>query len=168
MNPSWKNSPEVRSLPVLVLALLLVTTSARADQPVSLQEYSVYCVQKTVFPTVEFEDATLETFIEAFRLYTSRLDCERRTNVNVILDTHRLTAAQLSARISIREKDITMEEVLYAVCKGLGIGYRVDAHAVVISSREHAGLPKPPSKRVASVPDGRVTAYVVIVGRDKS
>ncbi|RBP45114.1 hypothetical protein DES53_103111 [Roseimicrobium gellanilyticum] len=168
MNTLWKNSLANQSLLACALALLLSPTPARADQPVSDQEYSVNTIRHAPFPTVQFEDITFEALIDNFWQFTSKIDCGRRVNLSFVLDRSRLTEAQLQSRITIREKDMTLEELLYAVCKRLGVGYRMDEHAIFISSRDYVGLPEPPSKRVAAVPDGRVTAYVIIVGRDKS
>lgn len=163
MTFAWKNSPAVRSLLAWAFMLLLTTALTQADEPISDQEYGVNAMRVAIFPTVQFEENTLKKLVDEFDFYTSKIDCGRRVKVNVVLDTSRLAAAQLSALISVHEKDITLEEMLCAICKGLGIGYRMDAHAIFISSRVYVGLPNPPSKRVAMVRDG-----VVIVGKDKS
>lgn len=168
MNPLWKNAARTWSSLVVALAMLLATVSVRADQPSFAEKASTACVWPIVIPTVDFDDCTLEVLVESFRVYAGTRHDRDEERINIVLDTRRLSAAQLGARITLHERNMTAEEVLYAVCKGLGIGYRVDAHAVVISSRSHVGLPDPPSKRVENVPDGRITGYVVIVGRDKS
>jgi hypothetical protein len=135
----------------------------------SLRLRSTYCVFPLRFPTVQFKDATLPEVISSLRRQMAQgcydLVGKRPLEWNVLLDEARLTPEQLAARISIDETDITAEELLYALCKGLGVGYRVDAYAVLISSRANVGLPKPPSSRVARVPDGLPRKQLIFIGR---
>lgn len=106
-----------------------------------------------MLPSVEFHDVTLTDAIAKLQKEVSE-HTNGRDNVNYVIHTDRLTSGETRRRISFRADEVTVAEVVYAICRASGAGYRIEPHAIVISSRSHVGLPLSPSKRAAAVPDG--------------
>lgn len=141
----------------IALSCLLLVTSLRADS------YSCIRVVHLTFPKFECTDLTLQEFIEYLRSKIAKCDTFSRPPIkpNVVLDEASLTRDQLSARISINDTDVRADELIHVVCKALGLGYRSDAYALVISSRARLGLPDPPTPRASVGPDGTRQRYLI-------
>lgn len=118
---------------------------------------------------VDIQELTLREAVDYLRNESRKLWYDD-TPINVVLDTSRLTPAQITSKITLQGEDMTFREIFHVISKGLGIGYRMDDHACFISSHAYAGLPQPPSDRAALAPvqDSAVKAYVLLIGKPKT
>ncbi|QIF01115.1 hypothetical protein [Roseimicrobium sp. ORNL1] len=159
MTPALKMPSRLLRLGIAVILLLACSCgffTASAHQEVQF-----------VLRKVDIQDLTLREALDYLRNASRKLWYDD-TPINVVLDTSRLTPAQLTSKITLQGEDMTFREIFHAISKGLGIGYRMDDYACFISSRAYAGLPQPPSGRAALVQDRAVKAYVLIIGKPKA
>ena len=105
----------------------------------------VQAAQKWKPPSIEhlnLEDVTLEQALDEIRSI-SRKDDPRGTGLNIILLKTELSPIQTSARFSLQAKNVLYTDLFYAISKRLGLGYRIEQHAVVVASGSKIGLPPP-------------------------
>lgn len=90
-------------------------------------------MNKIIFPTVQFEGATIEEAIEYLRVKSRDLDTFTDKSgvkgVNIIL---RMGDAPSNASISLDLKDVPMSEALRYVTELAQMKYKVEAHAVLV------------------------------------
>jgi tetratricopeptide (TPR) repeat protein len=90
-------------------------------------------MNKIIFPTVQFQDATLEEAIEYLRVKSRDLDtftdASDPKGVSLILRTGDKPS---NARISLDLKEVPMSEALRYVAELAGMKYKVEPHALVI------------------------------------
>ena len=90
-------------------------------------------MNKIIFPTVQFQGATIEEAIEYLRVKSRDLDtftdASGPKGFSIILRTG---DAPSNARISLDLKDVPMSEVLRYVTELAGMKYKVEPHALVI------------------------------------
>ena len=90
-------------------------------------------MNKIIFPTVQFEGATIEEAIEYLRIKSRDLDTFTDKSgvkgVNIIL---RMGDAPSNASISLDLKDVPMSEALRYVTELAQMKYKVEAHAVLV------------------------------------
>ena len=90
-------------------------------------------MNKIIFPTVQFQDATLEEAIEYLRVKSRDLDtftdASDSKGFSIILRTGN---ALSNARITLDLKDVPMSEALRYVTELAGMKYKVEPHALVI------------------------------------
>lgn len=103
---------------------------------VNTRSAGAYLTQKMdtiVFPTVAFENATIEEAIEYLRLKSKDLDTEEpdptKKGVNIIIRTG---DAPAGASISLDLKNVPMSEALRYICDLAQMKYKVEAYAVVV------------------------------------
>ncbi len=91
-------------------------------------------MDKIIFPTVLFQNATVDEAIEFIRIKSKDLDTSEsdptRKGISVIL---RSGDAPASAKISLDLKDVPMSEALRYICDLAQMKYKVESYAVVIS-----------------------------------
>ncbi|MFM7607149.1 MAG: hypothetical protein ACKO8Z_18375, partial [Prosthecobacter sp.] len=81
-------------------------------------------------PKVEFEQATLIEILELLRLRSRDLDPMGK-GVDFVLNVPEESRGR---QISLTLNDVPLEEVLRYICESAGVTYRVEEHAVMISS----------------------------------
>jgi len=87
-------------------------------------------MNKIIFPTVQFRDATLEEAIEYLRVKSRDLDTDPAgKGFSVILRTGDTPS---NAKITLDLKDVPMSEALRYVTELAGMKYKVEPHAVLI------------------------------------
>jgi general secretion pathway protein D len=90
-------------------------------------------MNKIIFPTVQFEGATIEEAVEYLRIKSRDLDTFTDKSgvkgVNIIL---RMGDAPSNASISLDLKDVPMSEALRYVTELAQMKYKVEAHAVLV------------------------------------
>lgn len=90
-------------------------------------------MNKIIFPTVQFEGATIEEAVEYLRIKSRDLDTFTDKSgvkgVNIIL---RMGDAPSNASISLDLKDVPMAEALRYVTELAQMKYKVEAHAVLV------------------------------------
>jgi general secretion pathway protein D len=90
-------------------------------------------MNKIIFPTVQFDGATIEEAIEYLRVKSRDLDTFTDNSgvkgVNIIL---RMGDAPSNATISLDLKDVPMSEALRYVTELAQMKYKVEAHAVLV------------------------------------
>lgn len=103
---------------------------------VNTRSAGAYLTQKMdtiIFPTVAFENATIEEAIEYLRLKSKDLDTEEpdptKKGVNIIIRTG---DAPAGASISLDLKNVPMSEALRYICDLAQMKYKVEAYAVVV------------------------------------
>ncbi|MFO1440212.1 MAG: Amuc_1098 family type IV pilus outer membrane protein [Verrucomicrobiaceae bacterium] len=103
---------------------------------VNTRSAGAYLTQKMdtiVFPTVAFENATIEEAIEYLRIKSKDLDTEEpdptKKGVNIIIRTG---DAPAGASISLDLKNVPMSEALRYICDLAQMKYKVEAYAVVV------------------------------------
>lgn len=103
---------------------------------VNTRSAGAYLTQKMdtiIFPTVAFENATIEEAIEYLRLKSKDLDNEEtdptKKGVNIIIRTG---DAPAGASISLDLKNVPMSEALRYICDLAQMKYKVEAYAVVV------------------------------------
>lgn len=103
---------------------------------VNTRSAGAYLTQKMdtiIFPTVAFENATIEEAIEYLRLKSKDLDTEEpdptKKGVNIIIRTG---DAPTGASISLDLKNVPMSEALRYICDLAQMKYKVEAYAVVV------------------------------------
>lgn len=119
-------------------------------------------------PKVDLENVTLDEAIDYLRAESRRLSLFE-TGINFVINTRRMPALARELRFSIEAVDVKFEHVVWAICRRLGIGYRIDRSAVYLSSRKHLGLPTAPTIELRGVKDGapRGEYYVFLVRAEK-
>lgn len=103
-----------------------------------------------VFETFEIQDLNLQS---AFRTIVERsraVDPEG-IGVNIVIDAASLADAQLTAQITLSVKDVRVSDLVWAICKRLGLGIRVDSNALYITSGGKTRLSPPPSPAAAKL-----------------
>lgn len=98
-------------------------------------------MNKIIFPTVQFEGATIEEAIEYLRIKSRDLDnFTDKTGVKGVNIILRMGDAPSNASISLDLKDVPMSEALRYVTELAQMKYKVEAHAVlVVPISESAG-----------------------------
>jgi len=103
---------------------------------VNTRSAGAYLTQKMdtiIFPTVAFENATIEEAIEYLRIKSKDLDTEEadptKKGVNIIIRTG---DAPAGASISLDLKNVPMSEALRYICDLAQMKYKVEAYAVVV------------------------------------
>ncbi|MDI1315506.1 type II and III secretion system protein, partial [Prosthecobacter sp.] len=90
-------------------------------------------MNKIIFPTVQFDGATIEEAVEYLRIKSRDLDTFTDKSgvkgVNIIL---RMGEAPSNASISLDLKDVPMSEALRYVTELAQMKYKVEAHAVLV------------------------------------
>jgi|GEM_PF-115113 len=81
-------------------------------------------------PKVEFQQATIVEILELLRLRSRDLDPQGK-GVDFVLN---LPDDSRQRQITLTLADVPLEEVLRYVCEAAGVSYRVEEHAVMISS----------------------------------
>lgn len=119
----WEDKP-----PAAVTPTAATTTNSR-----SAGAYLTQKMDSIVFPTVQFENATIEEAVEYLRIKSKDLD-EAETDptkkgVNIIIRTGDAPAA---AAISLDLKNVPMAEALRYICDLAQMKYKVEAYAVVV------------------------------------
>lgn len=119
----WEDKP-----PAAITPVAATTTNAR-----SAGAYLTQKMDAIVFPTVQFENATIEEAVEYLRIKSKDLD-EGETDptkkgVNIIIRTGDAPAA---AAISLDLKNVPMSEALRYICDLAQMKYKVEAFAVVV------------------------------------
>ncbi len=126
----------------------------------SVHAYLIACVWPVRFPSVHLKDVTLEQAIQCLR----ESESTHQGPMNLIIDTSHISPALLARKLSFDEDNITAEELIFAICKRFGVGYKMEPYAILISGRERVHLPDPPTRRVEGLPDGAPPKrYVVFV-----
>lgn len=90
-------------------------------------------MEKIIFPTVEFQDATLEEAIEYLRLKSKDLDTMEtdpsRKGVNIII---RQGDAPAAALISLDLRNVPMSEALRYICDLAQMKFKVEPYAALV------------------------------------
>lgn len=81
-------------------------------------------------PKVEFQQATIVEILELLRLRSRDLDPQGK-GVDFVLN---VPDDSRQRQITLTLADVPLEEVLRYVCEAAGVTYRIEAHAVMISS----------------------------------
>ena len=119
----WDDKP-----PAVVTPTAATTTNSR-----SAGAYLTQKMDAIVFPTVQFENATIEEAVEYLRIKSKDLDDSEtdptKRGVNIIIRTGDAPAA---AAISLDLKNVPMSEALRYICDLAQMKYKVEAYAVVV------------------------------------
>jgi hypothetical protein len=111
--------------------------------------------------TVDIENATLEEALKAISKASAKES--RLGRMNFVIDARNIPESALNTRFSMSTPRVPAEHIVWAICRRLGIGYRVDPYAVFISSRQRAPLRPPPTRALAKIKDGgRLEGYLVL------
>ena len=122
----------------MCLLLALAATDAAATQrPAPL-----------VLPRLVIRNATLTEALAVLRDASREIDHDRQ-GINLVLDPAGLDPAQATCRIWMDEETLRLREAAHALCARLGLGYRIEPHAVVIASGSRIRIPRPPSREAA-------------------
>lgn len=115
-------------VPTNVSPQAVVSTSGR-----SLGAYLTEKMDRIIFPTVSFQNATIEEAIEYLRLKSKDLDTletdPNRKGVNIII---RQGDAPASASISLDLRNVPMSEALRYICDLAQMKFKVEAYAVMV------------------------------------
>jgi len=106
---------------------------------------SIQASQKLKSPSIEqldLQDVTLEQALDQI-MGISRKDDPTGVGLNISLIKDDLAPIQIDSRFSLQAKDVLYSDLLYAISKRLGLGYRIERHAIVIASGNKIGLPPP-------------------------
>lgn len=119
----WEDKP-----PAAVTPVAATTTNSR-----SAGAYLTQKMDSIVFPTVTFENATIEEAVEYLRIKSKDLDDSEpdptKKGVNIIIRTGDAPAA---AAISLDLKNVPMSEALRYICDLAQMKYKVESFAVVV------------------------------------
>lgn len=119
----WEDKP-----PATVTPVAATTTNSR-----SAGAYLTQKMDSIVFPTVTFENATIEEAVEYLRIKSKDLDDSEsdptKKGVNIIIRTGDAPAA---AAISLDLKNVPMSEALRYICDLAQMKYKVESFAVVV------------------------------------
>lgn len=119
----WEDKP-----PAAVTPVAATTTNSR-----SAGAYLTQKMDSIVFPTVTFENATIEEAVEYLRIKSKDLDDAEpdptKKGVNIIIRTGDAPAA---AAISLDLKNVPMSEALRYICDLAQMKYKVESFAVVV------------------------------------
>ena len=80
----------------------------------------------------------------------SRKDDAEGMGLNIVLIPQGLAPVQINSRITVRVKGVTYTNLFHAICKRLGLGYRIDPYAVVFGSGNKIALPVPKTAEAAA------------------
>jgi general secretion pathway protein D len=115
-------------VPTNVTPQAVVSTSGR-----SLGAYLTEKMDRIIFPTVSFQNATIEEAIEYLRLKSKDLDTietdPNRKGVNIII---RQGDAPAGASISLDLRNVPMSEALRYICDLAQMKFKVEAYAVIV------------------------------------
>lgn len=115
-------------VPTNVSPQAVVSTSGR-----SLGAYLTEKMDKIIFPTVSFENASIQEAIEYLRLKSKDLDTmetdPNRKGVNIII---RQGDAPAGASISLDLRNVPMSEALRYICDLAQMKFKVEAYAVIV------------------------------------
>ncbi|WP_395749421.1 hypothetical protein [Prosthecobacter sp.] len=137
VNERWEDKVPApgmtRLLPAENIAREIPMMKAKSDFG-SPQAYLADKMNKIIFPTVSFQDATVEEAIEYLRVKSRDLDTFTEAGgvkgVNIILRTG---DAPSTARISLDLRDIPLSEALRYVTELAQMKYKVEANAVMVT-----------------------------------
>ncbi|MDP1591160.1 MAG: hypothetical protein Q8M07_25625, partial [Prosthecobacter sp.] len=89
-------------------------------------------MNKIIFPTVQFQDATIEEAIEFLRVKSRDLDSDSNPALRGVSMVLRMGDTPSDARITLDLKEVPMSEALRYVTELAQMKYKVEAHAVLI------------------------------------
>lgn len=98
---------------------------------------------------LNLQEVTLEQALDQIRA-VSKKDDHDGIGLNIVLDTQGLAPVQTHSRITVRVTGVAYTNVFYAICKRLGLGYRIDPYAVVFGSGSKIALPTPRTAEAAA------------------
>lgn len=111
-----------------VLMLLTGLHSAKA--------YITDCGKPIMLAEVKFKDATLDEAVASVKLAVKKLGIFDGTNINVVILG--ASAEQHQKKISLDVREISLQSALEHIAHAVGLKVRVDAHAIVLATPEHA------------------------------
>lgn len=89
-------------------------------------------LKKIVFPNIEFKDADIFTVIRVLNRYGKRNDPDK-VGISVIAGFTKKTADALP-KITMKYSDISMSEILFNLCHGGELKYKIEEGAVILLS----------------------------------
>ncbi len=94
---------------------------------------------------------TLVEALDRFRAISIQDDEIYGDGINVVLHIETLADIQKKTRISLKADNVGYTDFIYAICKRLGLGFRLDSNALVIAGGNHIKLMKPPTRTAMGV-----------------
>jgi hypothetical protein len=135
---SWQEGSRMLIKPQVCLTILLAILSF---SPCS---EGTEVLRGPVFDAFEIQDLDVPaTFRKIVEL--SRAVDPDGIGVNTVLDTTSLADAQTKALISVSAKNVRVADLVWAICKRLGLGIRLDPNALYISGGGKTRLIDPPN-----------------------
>lgn len=85
--------------------------------------------------------------------------------LNIVLLSEGMNPIQTNARFSLVAEDVEYFDLFYAICNRLGLGYRMDSHALVFASANQ--IAQPHARSEASVKLARqIQLHLTLDGHD--
>ena len=100
-------------------------------------------VYPPVIKNLDLHDVSLDEAVEQIRGFSKADDKPYGYGLNIVIYKKDMIDLQKTARFSLVAENAKYIDVIYAICKRLGLGYRLEPYAIVIGPGHLIKLPKP-------------------------